>query len=178
MSAASLKSENDCFRYVELSRGIKYAIEDYEEDRNVLGMLYLMYQYDKPDTVTFVLSADIGVRTFLERPTKYYSFYKGRVILIYTGEEKEYNPNAADIENFVLFLSNFDYFYQIIKCDWEKKELTMVYKGRFFQLYDPPTIQYYVDNNWVISKRMLTGNDYDSVNYYPYQRYEINLIFE
>jgi len=178
LSTTSLKSENDCFRYIELSKGIKNAIKDYEEYHENKGMLRLKYQYNNSDSVVFTLEDGADVFYFMAYPTIYYSFYKGRMILIYTGEEKKYNHNAADIENVICFLSNFvsGYTGTVINCDWEKQELTLREK-RLSMFYDPPIMQYYIENDSIIRKQMFTP-DIDEINLYMKRLYEINFIFE
>ncbi len=90
-------------------------------------------------------------------------------------EEKKYNPNAVDIENFVYFLSNFDNSKTIVKCDWEKKELTVDerFHTRKLHFCDPPFVQYYVDNENIIHKHEITDG---SMNY-PNERYNVNIIY-
>ncbi len=178
LSVTSLKSQNDCFQYVRLSEGIENAIEDYEESHYVRGMLGLKYQHNSSDSVVFTLSSDFGVYTFLRSPTRYYSFCKGRMILIYNGEERDYNPNTDYIESFVYFLSNFDNIKPVIKCDWEKKELTLQRDNNFIMLYDPPTIQYNISNEQIIRRHELNGDDFYQIDYYPEHRYDIDIIFE
>ena len=178
LQATCLKSENSCFRYIELSKSMKNAIEDYGKpchDNNML--LGLMYQSDKLDSTVFTL-IEVDIYTFLASPTKYYSFHKGMVILIYNVEEKEYNPNAADIESFVSFLSNFDDSKTIVKCDWEKKELTVDerFHTRKLHFCDPPFAQYCVNNESIIRKRIFNGRDIDFPGY-PERRYDVNIIY-
>jgi len=169
---AKLKLENTCFQYVEISKGTKKAIDDYKKHCNNEYMLTLMYHHNDSDSAIFTLNDGSNVLSFMESPTKYYSVYKGRMILIYNGEEKEFNPTTEDIEHFIHFLSDFDKD-KIVKFDWEKKELVRQYKGIGWE-YDPPFIKYYVDNNRIIRKYEIT----DGSMSYPERRYKIDWTFD
>ena len=178
LSTTSLQSENDCFRYVELSKGIKKAIEDYEEfykenNAKIKGMLKLEYQCNNSDSVVFTLADYADAVSFMAYPAIYFSFYKGKMILIYTGEEKEYNHNAADIENVIYFLSNFGYNGTVFKCDWEKRELLM--RNRVGMLCDPITFQYRVENDSIIRKNRFTyGIDEIKRRWSRYEEIKVN----
>ena len=167
------KGSNGFFRYRKLSSGVKLAIEDYTKNNNEDTIIVM--NINEKDSLTFTLDGNqSSITTFINNPPMYYSLFNTHIVLIYNGDENKYYPSPFDLELMFDFLSKFINTSEMVKCDWESYNFTLKLKTTKYDIYDQAIIQYKVNNDSILQKKIF----YDSkIDDYLKKRFKPKYIF-
>lgn len=106
------------FHYYKLSNAMRLAYEDYLIENNDPCTRIIVMDINNNDT-TKVFFVGSNTSVLLTNPPYYFSYYKNKLILIYTGKERNYYPSKLEISNMLDFISGIEdsYDFEIVNLE-------------------------------------------------------------
>lgn len=101
------------FRYYQLSSSMRLAFEDYLTTNGPICSEIFIVDINSSDSTKIIFEeGSFGI--LLMNPPMYFSCYKNKILLIYTGKEKNYYPSKLDISQMYDFVNGI-----VDECEFE-----------------------------------------------------------